>query len=290
MGSCEVLESLGHRCDIIASVDNFTWFPHKPTIKHLPAYTDAIINVAAVDVPATMNAKTDVVKAWYIRAHESWANSEDTLRRQYNTPSIINIVNANGLKNQLETYGASSEVVYQGLDLDLWYDKELRPKNKIRIGCLHTKQARKRWKDFVGLKNLLGTTDYEYVGMGNSVPQADFLTDFKCNVGPNELRELYSSCHMWFAPTESEGLHNPPMEASLCGALVVCSDHPLNGMVFDYAFKNTAMIYKFGDLNQAAEMVRSPDWKKINRLKRYIVENIGTREHNMAKLVRALII
>lgn len=284
----EVLEGLGHKCNVVAQVDNFTWFDHKPVIRHFPDDLDALINVAAVDLPATISAKVDAVKAWYIRGHETWANTQEVLIKAYNNPEILNIVNSGGLKNKLSSYGATSEVVYQGVDFDLWYDMELRPKNKIRIGCLYGNKVTKRWADFEYVVSVLGTKDYEYVGIGSMVPKVDFLTDFRCNVGPEELRELYSSCHMWFAPTESEGLHNPPLEASLCGALVVCSNHPFNGMTYDYAQDSTAMVYEFGNLTQAVNLIRNPDWKKIQTMHKQIVEEIGTREHNMKKLVHYL--
>jgi hypothetical protein len=284
----EILERLGHRCEVAANVDNFTWFKHKPVIRSLPKNLDALINAAAVDFTSTIQARTDVVKAWYIRAHESWSNSEESLVRAYKTPGVLNIVNSNGLKEQLLSFKATSEVVYQGIDFDLWYDMELRPKNKIRIGCLYTTQSRKRWRDFVKLSRILGTKDYEYVGIGNSVPKSDFLTDFKHNVGPDALRELYSSCHIWFAPTENEGLHNPPMEAALCGALIVCSNHPLNGMVYDYAVEETAMIYEFDNLKQAVNLIYESDWSRIPVMQKYIRTHIGSREDNMKKLVRIL--
>jgi hypothetical protein len=283
-----VLEDLGHECDVIAGSDNFTWFDHKPTIKHLPKDLDALVNVAAVDLPSTLYVKTELVKAWYIRAHETWANSEEQLINFYNEQEILNIVNSNGLRKQLASYGAESVVVYQGLDFDLWYDENRRPANKIRIGCLYTKQPRKRWKDFVKLKDILGTKDYEYVGMGNAVPKVDFLADFKHNVGPDELRKLYSSCHIWFAPTESEGLHNPPMEASLCGALLVCSNHTLNGMIHDYAHDESAMIYEAGNIKQAAELIRNPDYNKVLDMQSVLVTYIGSREENMMRLAEEL--
>lgn len=282
----EVLEQLGHRCDIIATVDNFTWFDHKPVMPYIAKDLDAIIATACTTVDVVV--KVDLPgKAWYIRAHEDWAMNEIDLIRRYNS-GLLNIVNARGLQEKLKSYGADSVVVYQGLDFDWWENRELRPKNKIRIGALHTKQSRKRWKDFVKLAEILGTQDYEYVGIGSATPEENFLTDFKLNANVDELNNVYSSCHIWFAPTESEGLHNVPMEAALCGCLVVCSDHPLNGMVLDYAFENTAMIYDFGDIKQAAELIRDPDWSLVENMQDVIRTEIGTRKQNMKKMVEYL--
>lgn len=284
----EVLNSLGHRCDVIANADNFTWFDHKPVIRYVPDDLDVVISIAAVDVVSTLNMDVPI-KAWYIRAHELWSNPEHLLKDYYRNENIINIVNSKGLQQQLAAYGADSRVVYQGIDFDWWEDRKLRPKNRIRIGCLYTKQPRKRWEDFVRLAEILGTDDYEYAGMGNAESSEDFLSDYVYNVGYNELCDLYSSCHVWFAPTNSEGLHNVPMEANLCGCLVVCSDHPLNGMVYDYAFlDNTAMVYDRGSIDNAADLIRNPKWELVSNMQNYLKNNISTREYNMFELINYL--
>ena len=145
----KVLEELGHSCDIIGTVDKFTWFDHKPIIPYVPSGLDAAIATACTTVGYTyeMNAK---IKAWYIRAHENWVFSDDLLKTCYNR-GLVNIVNSNGLKQLVALYGADSYVVYQGLDLDWWEDRKLRKDDVIRIGSLYTNQPRKRWKDFVKL-------------------------------------------------------------------------------------------------------------------------------------------
>lgn len=282
----EVLEKLGHRCDIIAKVDNFTWFEHKSVISNIPSDVDVIIATACNTVKSTLNTKIPK-KLWYVRANESWKMNSTKLIKLYNSIPII--VNSKGLQKLLYSYGVESKVVYQGIDFDWWEDKKLRSKDKIRIGCLYTTQPRKRWKDFVKLSKILGTDNYEYVSVGNAKPKEDFLTKSIYNVGFEELCDLYSSCHIWFAPTDSEGLHNVPMEANLCGCLAVCGNEPLNGMIYDYAFNdNTAMIYDRKDIDHAAELIRNPKWELVDRMQKYLIEYIATRQENMTKLVTYL--
>lgn len=285
----EALRALGHECDILANVDNFTWFEHRSAIKTIPNNTDIIIATACTTVKSTLQSNVKK-KAFYIRAHENWAMSDKDLGYLYRDSMFSNIVNSKGLQYKLKTeFNSDSKVIYQGMDFDWWEDKKLRPKDKIRIGCLHTKQPRKRWKDFVELAKILGNDKYEYVGMGSSKPEdCGFLTEFKLNADVEELNNLYSSCHIWFAPTENEGLHNVPLEASLCNCLIICSDNKLNGMVLDYAFDDTAMIYKFGDLNEAAALIRNPNWGVINKMYNYLKTHIGTREGNMVKMIEYL--
>ena len=219
----EVLEKLGHRCDIVGVVDKFTWFDHKPIIRYIPVDTDVIIATACTTVFSTLQSNVPK-KVWYIRAHENWCMSNKELGRRYSS-GIFNIVNSKGLQKLLTTYGEVSKVVYQGIDFGCWKNLKLRSKDKIRVGCLYTKQPRKRWKDFVKLSKILGYEDYEYVSMGNAKPKEDFLIESVYNVGHEELCKLYSSCHILFAPTDSEGLHNIPMEANLCNCLIVCLNY-----------------------------------------------------------------
>ena len=281
----QMLEELGHRVDIIGTSDKFTWFNHKPIISYIPSDLDVIIATACTTVEPTLRSNINN-KVWYIRGHENWMYSEDRLINLYKS-GLVNIVNSKGLKQKLASYGVDSTVVYPGID-SFWEDRSLRPKNKIRIGCLYQKKRTKRWEDFVTLAKILGNEDYEYVGFGDTMRNDGFLVDFKSNPSTNELINFYSSCHIFFAPTELEGLSNPPMEAALCGCLIICSDHPLNGMS-DYAFKNkTAMVYEFGNLYKAVELIKAPDWSLVNNMQTFLKVEIGGREYNMRKLVKIL--
>ena len=282
----ETLNSLGHRCDVITRVDNFTWFDHKPLIGYVPNDLDVIINVAAVDVVSTLQMDVPI-KAWYIRGHESWSIPEHLLKDYYRNGNIVNVVNSKGLQQLLASYGANSHVVYQGIDFDLWEDRKLRSENKIRIGCLHQSKSTKRWKDFVKLSKILGDKDYEYVGFGFGKVGGGFLTDYKQNPTYDELIDLYSSCHIFFLPTVLEGLHNVGLEAALCGCLLVGNDDPMNGMVCDYLFDNeTGMVYPAGNIQIAAELIKNPNWLLVSKAQKFIVENIGSRETNMKKLIK----
>jgi len=285
----EVLNKLGHRCNIVVKVDNFTNFKNEFVIKFVPNDLDAIINIAAVDIPSTLTLQIPK-KAWYIRGHESWANSDEKLINYYKNNKIKNVVNSVGLKQLLAMYGADSVVVYQGLDFELWEDRKLRKDNVVRIGCLYQSKSTKRWKDFVKLSRILGNDGYEYVAFGTSTPpDISFLKEFKLNANVNDLNDLYSSCDIWFAPTILEGLHNVPMEAALCGCLIVCGDYPMNGMIYDYAIKdNTAMVYDKDDVENAAELIRNPNLELVSRMKNYLRNNIGTRKDNMKRLIKLL--
>lgn len=284
---CEALNSIGHRCDVIANLDKFTWFQHKKVINYVPKDLDIIIATACHDVQHTLNTNIPR-KAWYIRGHETWSMPAKRLGNLYNS-NILNLVNSKGLQQLLSTYGADSNVIYQGVDFNLWKNRKLRSKNKIRIGCLYQKKKTKRWQDFISLANALGTKNYEYVGIGMSKRKDPFLKNFWYNASIEQLNNVYSSCHIWFAPTELEGLHNVPIEAAMCGCLIVCSDHPMNGMGFDYAFdNNTAMIYHARDIEQAASLIKNPNWDCKKRMLNCLYHTIGSRKDNMKKMISYL--
>jgi len=282
----QTLEKLGHRCDIIGVDDRFTWFKHKPIIPYFPSDLDAIIATACTTVKSTLRSNVPV-KAWFIRGHEIWMYPEEQLVGLYKS-GLINIVNSKGLKQKLASYGADSVIVYPGID-SFWEDRNLRPKDKIRIGCLYQKKLTKRWEDFVALAKILGTEKYEYVGFGDKMRNDEFLTDFKGNPSVDELINFYSSCHIFFAPTELEGLFNPAQEAALCGCLIVCGDEPMGGMIYDYAFPdNTAMVYERKNIEHAAKLIRNPNWDVIERMDNHLRNNIGSREKNMKKMISLL--
>ena len=282
----QILEKLGHRCDIIGVDDRFTWFKHKPTIPYFPSDLDVVIATACTTVVTTLNSSVPT-KAWYIRGHESWVYSEEELKQLYNA-GLFNIVNSKGLKQKLAAYGVDSAVVYPGIDF-CWGNRNLRPKDKIRIGCLYQKKPTKRWEDFVALSKILGHKDYEYVGFGDTMRNDEFLIEFKHNANVDELNDLYSSCHVWFSPTELEGLFNVSIEAALCGCLLVCGDEPMGGMIYDYAFPdNTAMVYERKNIEHAAELIRNPNWDVIERMDNHLRNNIGSREKNMKKMISLL--
>jgi glycosyltransferase involved in cell wall biosynthesis len=283
----KVLEELGHKCDIIATVDNFDWFDHKPVINHIPDDLDVIIATACTTVLSTLQSNVPK-KAYYIRGFENWIMNEKKLVADYKS-GLFNITNSYGLQRKLKKFGVKSVVIHQGIDFEQWDDRKLRPKNKIRIGCLYQKKDTKRWVDFVELAGILGSKNYEYVGFGTELRKDSFLDYFICSPTHDQLVDLYSSCDIFFCPTELEGLFNVAMEAALCGCLIVCSDASLNGMVYDYAFDDdmsTAMIYKARDIKTAAVKIKDPDYGAVDRMQFYIKNFIGSRKTNMKKFIK----
>lgn len=290
--SNQILIDLGHNSNIVTDggSSSFTWFKHKKPLQRFPEDTEAVIATGCTTVINT--SKLNIPKKyWWIRGHEDWRLSDQGLLKLYNMPNIINIANSHGLKKRIENLGCNQpcHVIHQGIDLDLWEDLNLRKNNKkIRIGCLHTNQASKNWPEFQKLAKSLDQNKYEFVGVGSSPARDSFLSEFITNATKSQLKNLYSSCDIWFAPTKNEGLHNVPMEASLCGALIVCSDRSDNGMIHDYAFRNRS-AFVYSNLDEAISIIqtkqREDNLHIIQESQRIISQDIGTRKHNMQKLI-----
>lgn len=276
------LNKMGHQSTLLSNRNLFTWFKLPKTIDEIPSGLDALISVQGANVPSTLKSDAKI-KAWYIR---SFLPEID-----HNIKNITKITNSENLKRNIVKLGVDEKeihVIRHGIEFDWWRNLNLRDKNKIRIGCLYNTQPKKRWDIFKELSQKLDTNKFEFVSFGSPNKCEDsFLTKYLPNPSVDELVKLYSSCHIWFAPTESEGLHNVPMEANLCGCLVICGNNPANGMLYDYAFPDkTSMVYN--NIEEAIGMINNPNFSLIKPMQECIHENIGTRENAMKKLVEIL--
>lgn len=160
----------------------------------------------------------------------------------------------------------------------------------VKIGCQYSSKPRKGWKSFKKLRSLLGD-EYEYVAFGSEKYSKPWLTYIQ-NPSFEELKKLYRSCDIFFAPNKLEGFYNCAAEAALCGCLIVCSSHYSNGMG-DYAYPETAVV--FDSVGEAAEKIKEIDFSdplggwciKIMKMKSRLLE-IGNRSKNMKHLVEVL--
>lgn len=271
----ETLSSLGH--DVIfygCNIGGYTW--HKPVgIKFsknkFPDDCDAAIATGYHSVPSVVKCDSKH-KLYYIRGFEKWVVDEGKLFESYKKLKCI--VNSEWLSKKLSDNGIENKIIYPGLDFDIFYD-ENAPRNYL--GALyHTKHATKNHVDAVKVAN---KANIDLIMLNR---------DLK-NGSQDECREFYNKTFAWFAPTELEGLHNPPMEAALCGSSIVCSNSISNGMS-DYAIHNkTALVYKHGDLDCATRFVRLlyKDKNLRDELNGNMLEllknKIGSRKQNMSK-------
>ena len=289
--SSQVLEALGHRTCIVTESDRHTWIRHKRPVSRIPYSTDVAIAISVSDIKPMMKElkrRENVKQAVWLRGWEAWrmpsTHIKRILKRFFQAGGTI-LVNSSWLRDKLWKNNIYSTILYQGFDIDSWQDLKLREKeDKIVIGCLYNKtHATKRWDLFEKLPGMLGFKAYKYCAFGAHKESPNFwLKSYRDNPTHEQLQELYSQCHIWFAPTEKEGLHNVPAEANLCGALVMHNTSPANG-ILDYGGEDVAMVYS--DCSGIIPLIQNADFSKVPKMQAKIREKIGTREERMNQLV-----
>jgi len=201
-----------------------------------------------------------------MRGWEIWNMPESQLIER--ARSIQMLTNAPHLTARLKAYDIYSDMVYAGLDLDVWEDTGGRSGD---IGTLSQSKHATKNVDFA----------WEVLTKGG------LRSRFLCGGGNKdyeELKKLYQSCSIWLAPTESEGFHQIPAEANLCGCLIVCNDYPHNGM--DYANEDTAMVYH--TMDECLECLRNPDYSRVPVMQAYLRDVVGDRETNMKRFAEVV--
>jgi hypothetical protein len=267
--SAEALRALGHRVDVVAVKDNFTWFKHPKILSKIPKDADAVVSISISDIrwmhkQAPVNAK----KFYWMRGYENWRG----LSNEEYVGKLVKqkiIVNSTGLKLHLARLGIPSRLCWAGMDDETEQRGGYVYKN-CTIGFLGPSMHKsKRYDLCQKLKERFPHFHY-------SVLQ---------NVKESERNDFFDRVGIWFAPTESEGFHNPPAEAALRGAVVICNRLESNGMM-DYADDETAMRYDSFD--EVVEFVKNPAWDKVKKMQDLLWNKIGTRKQNMEKFVRIL--
>lgn len=284
--SADILRSIGNKVDVVACNDKCTWYDHPEIKKKISKKTDVAIACSVSDINCLINHCPDgVKKVWWMRGLERWQMNEKNIVKY--ARKIKCITNALHLKLWLNSHNIKAAVCYSGLDIDFWkkakFPKYLR---YTTIGCLYNpRHATKRWKDFVNLSKILGHENYRYVGYGIKKPKEKICDIFITCPDRKRLRSLYAEADIWFCPTILEGFHQVAAEAALAGCLIVCSRCKHNGMG-DYANDNTAERYD--TINEAADKIRRPDYKKVKLMQFLLEKKIGGREKNMERMVKLL--
>ncbi len=280
--SAETLASLGEEVIVASNIPNkYTWEKIKNNVqfvcnKNIPK-GDVIIASGIGSVRSTVSSNFKK-KFYFIRGFETWAAKKEVLFKSYK--SLRCIVNSSWLKVMLASKGVKSNLVFNGLDFDDFYD--MCGKRDYPLGCLFHKKHKTKNYDFI--KNSASA---------GGIPLLSLNKDIKGST-PKELNKWYNSIKVWVASSQLEGLHNPPMEASLSGCGLVSTDHPRSGTT-DYVVPNeTALVYAHGDTvgaaSQIQRMIDDDELRcRLNKNMKELLKNkIGTREQNMARFLEIL--
>jgi len=294
------LSAIGHEVEVWSDSGNqFTWFDlpskyvkyRKTTLKKAPA-VDVLIASGAATVNSTFHYPRKRIGVNWVRAIETWTMSKKKLFAQYALPMPL-WVNSEWMRNYISnTIGRNDiSVIYPGIPFEQFY--LVAPKSMtFTIGYLYSKKARKRWDWCVAIQKAF--PQCRHFVFGNAKENSDDLhvDRYLCRPSYKAKRNLYSQCHVWFAPTDSEGLHIPPMEAALCGATVVGNAMHSAGLEDTCIHKETALMFKTKKTacsNIKHLMANPTERKELNaRHVKVIREKIGSVRDNALIVERTL--
>jgi len=297
------LANLKQEVEIWSDTPNqFTWFnlpPEvpflvKPDINHYDP-VDVLFATGSGTVDSTVAFKKKKHGFYWVRAIELWNATEESLIRGYRAGLKV-FVNALWMKDWIwQKARVESALMRPGVEIDFFTPPSQREGGPVVVGALYSPKPRKRACDvrkvFTEIMEKHGTEVERWV-ISNEEPDAGFPAD-RWFVRPSEKekREMFQRVSIWFAPTDSEGLHVVPLEAGACGCALVAHGKPSAGMG-DYAIhKKTALVYGEYDIKQATDFVASLVDEELLRcelgtnLRGYIVRNIGSRRKNMLEFL-----
>ncbi len=275
----EGLAAHGHHVIMFCGSPRYTWHKPEGLTFAWPHHPECDVSIATgYGSWKSVASKHPCNQAYYVRGLELWSAREHELLKSFKTiPNIF--VNSEWLLKYMKKHGVEATLQYSGMDTE-WFMNTGHKRSGV--GALRNNRHKtKREGDIDGLEKILGLDIQQ---LNRHIKRPDSTT----------LNKWYNKLKVWFAPTELEGLHNPPMEAALAGCALVCTDHKRSGMS-DYAIHGkTALIYPARDLEVAAKHVHTLlDSEDLRRdlnmgLVSLIHSKIGTRSQRMAEFADRL--
>ena len=292
--SVRALRQMGHDANVVTKVDRFSWFPHRKALSSIPKDTDVCIAVSSNDIKPMLTRMPKKAKPFYWCRLLDYPAKIEKKKLIRHASSVTTLVNSVNLHEWFNGHGVENTICYQGLDMFEWEDQGLRVDAKT-LGFLVSSKKRKNFALVERIVKALGD-EYAYVGYGASADQNKATKAFtkehfrylNTDMNHTQLCALYNVVGTWVVTSKKEGLHNPPMQAAMCGCAVVfpdirscgCFDHCVDG--------ETAWMYDVGEIGSAVEAIRQADGSRNEQHKELIQAKIGTREEAMARFVEAL--
>ena len=303
--SGNVLCDLGHEVFFIDNTRNrHTWCELKAP--HIRAHKDEKIPDADVIIATGYKSVTETVSApsrcgvkfHFIRGWETWQMPEQKIVSDILSAPTHKIVNSLCLQRKLKNYGVKSKVIRPGYDLEDFYKKASREyRKRFVIGGLfpaakHFEIKRPEWVVHVyrALKKKYSNVNIELWMFGNDMIDEGVVDRYFQRPKIEEKNDFYNNVDLWLSPAKQEGLHIPPAEAMLTECPVVGTNadmsgtedylvHGHNGLVSDNTLESFFS-------NAEILLVNEPLRKEFGVNARKKIEELGSREDNMKKMVK----
>lgn len=297
--SAETLARLGHKVRCLAETNNFTWvkLKHAKYTKIRSRSADVTIATGWMSVPHVLKSNSRV-KIWWVRGWETWtAPKSKWIKLLKKFPNIV--ANSIGLASRIrKATGRDVPVIYPGVDNDDFYPvAEYRARDWRGVGALYNpSKVTKGMSLTKRILNRLNEMGYKTFMFGTKTPSTGYNCKFRKQPTIKQKRKLYNMCDVWIATSTSEGLHIPPIEAGMCGSVLVCTGAPYGGTL-DYATHDkTAIVLgekehcnDYEEYVKAAELLLEDDdlrWDLSLKLQRKLKKRIGSRKRNMEAFVK----
>ena len=150
-------------------------------------------------------------------------------------------------------------VIHNGVDLNVFYPKEVKKRNRIRVlGVSGVWNRDKGLYDFYKLRELLDKDQFEIVLFGLSKEQLKGLPDGIIGIGRtnsvSELADYYSSADVFVNPTYADSFPTVNMEALACGTPVITYRTGGSPEIID---DNTGIVVEQGDILGLVSAIKS---------------------------------
>jgi len=285
-GSHTIIQSAKHLAQLGAEVTlygiyKYTWQDKPENVKVVPhgkiPTCDVIVATGQSTVPSTIEHSRCNKKFWWVRGHEIWSTKESQLIRYYK--QIPCMANSKWLRDFIkQKTGKNVHLQYQGVDFDLWKEEKPWEEREYLIGGLYSKRHK--------TKNHWILEELEKKGHSVTMLNRDIRSPTF-----EQQKNWYNNIKYWVSTSTLEGLHNPPMEAGLCGCCLLTNSHTRNGTsdydLYSYRYDEEA---DWDDAVEEISAIVSSGIDEIvkpfkSHLPKHIKNTIGSREENMNKML-----
>jgi glycosyltransferase involved in cell wall biosynthesis len=125
-----------------------------------------------------------------------------------------------------ERYGVEAVVIPNGVDHDRFHNTDRQFRTPRSVGMIYVAGEMKGAADGFEAMRLVREKwpEVRLVLYGAKRPREALpRSDVTVRPKPSRLRQIYSSCEVWLAPSRSEGFGLPVLEAMACGAVPVAT-------------------------------------------------------------------
>ena len=148
-------------------------------------------------------------------------------------------------------------VVPNGIRSDEYFpDSAEFDRDRVAVGTIYNSNPKKAPDDIVEIVRRLRERrpSVPVLAFGSDrQPQSLLCSEYLRNATPQQTREIYNRCLVWFIASKSEGFCLPILEAMACGAAVVSSDHDsVGGLVND---GHNGILVPVGHIDRFVEQI-----------------------------------